>query len=79
MEWMPEWKAFYELLWHLGGSQSDVASLRAEDIRWEDRIISYSRKKTGRSALLRFSSSVATILKAAPTIGSPVPEDISDA
>jgi hypothetical protein len=28
----PERKAFYELCWHLGGSQSDVASLRAENI-----------------------------------------------
>jgi hypothetical protein len=28
----PERKAFYELCWRLGGSQSDVASLRAENI-----------------------------------------------
>ena len=29
-----EKRGFYELLWHLGGSQSDVATLRAENIDW---------------------------------------------
>src|ERR1043166_7185877 len=28
----PEWRAYYQFLWHLGGSQSDIATLRAEDI-----------------------------------------------
>jgi hypothetical protein len=27
------------LLWHLGGAQSDVAALRAEDIDWKQRVI----------------------------------------
>ncbi len=35
----PEYRAYYELLWHLGGSQSDVAHLCAEDVDWEDRTI----------------------------------------
>src|SRR6266550_1327704 len=30
----PELRDYYELLWHLGGSQTDMASLRAEDIDW---------------------------------------------
>jgi len=30
----PELHDFYEILWHLGGSQTDMASLRAEDIDW---------------------------------------------
>jgi integrase len=38
----PEWRAFYSLLWHLGGSQSDVASLRAEDVDWRTRVVSFS-------------------------------------
>jgi len=41
----PEWRAFYALLWQLGGAQSDVATLRAEDVDWSQRVISYSRKK----------------------------------
>lgn len=31
-----ERRAFYELLWHLGGAQSDIACLEAEDIDWND-------------------------------------------
>jgi len=27
----PERRDFYELCWHLGGSQSDIAALKAED------------------------------------------------
>jgi len=38
----PEWHTFYELLWHLGGSQTDVATLRAENIDWKPRIISFT-------------------------------------
>lgn len=34
-----EYKAFYELCWHLGGSQSDVAALEAENIDWHTRVI----------------------------------------
>src|ERR1051326_7969816 len=41
----PEYLAYYELLWHLGGSQSDIANLCAEDVDWQDRTIAYSKKK----------------------------------
>jgi integrase len=44
----PEWIAYYELLWHLGGSQSDIASLQAEDIDWSGRTISYCRLSKSR-------------------------------
>ncbi len=30
----PERRAFYELCWHLGGAQGDIASLAADDIDW---------------------------------------------
>jgi hypothetical protein len=39
-------RAYYELAWHLGASQSDLASLQAEDDDWENRIISFERMKT---------------------------------
>jgi hypothetical protein len=42
----PEIRAYYQLLWHLGGSQTDIAELTAEDIDWKDRTISYHRRKT---------------------------------
>jgi len=40
-----ERRALYELCWHLGGSQGDVANLNAEDVDWTDRTISYDRQK----------------------------------
>lgn len=69
IEWLPERKAFYELLWHLGGSQSDIASLRAEDIDWKSKTIAYQRNKTKVVALLHFSSAVETVLHSLPQSG----------
>jgi hypothetical protein len=47
----PEMNAFYQLLWCLGGSQTDIATLRAEDINWDDQTIGYSRVKTGSKVM----------------------------
>ena len=41
-----ERKAFYQLAWHLGASQSDLAHLQAEDVDWQARIICFVRMKT---------------------------------
>ena len=38
----PERRAFYELCWHLGGSQSDIAGLHGEDVDRERRCFTYS-------------------------------------
>ena len=65
----PERRAFYELAWYLGASQSDLAFLEAENIDWEQRVISFARKKTGSVALLRFGDEVATILRGLPQTG----------
>ena len=42
----PERRAFYELAWHLGASQSDLANLHAEDVDWGNSVISFERMKT---------------------------------
>jgi len=65
----PELNAFYALMWHLGGSQSDIASLRAEDVDWNDRCIIYRRRKTGQRSVLHFGDAVAAILKERPIFG----------
>ncbi len=65
----PEWRAYYQLLWHLGGSQSDIAALHAEDIDWDARTLSYRRMKTGNHAIAHFGNSVAGILRTLPTQG----------
>jgi integrase len=40
-----ERRDFYELCWHLGGSQSDIASLCAEDFDYEKHGFAYDRLK----------------------------------
>lgn len=65
----PVTRAFYQLLWHLGGSQGDVATLTAEDIDWRDRTIAYNRHKTKATALISFGDEVAEILKTLPEEG----------
>ncbi len=67
IECHPERRAYYEMLWHLGGSQSDVASLVAEDIDWKEQSIVYHRKKTKSTAILHFSKAVTTILQSLPS------------
>ena len=69
-----EVRDFYELLWHLGGSQTDMASLRAEDVDWADRTISYARMKTGTQAVIRFGEAVVKILERRPTTGCLFPQ-----
>jgi integrase len=64
-----ERKAFYQLAWHLGASQSDIANLKAEDIDWQNNVISFSRKKTGSIAIMRFDEDMAEILRDLPGNG----------
>jgi integrase len=64
-----ERKSFYQLAWHLGASQSDLASLEAESVDYENRAISFARKKTGSIAVLRFGDGVAQILHSLPSCG----------
>lgn len=69
----PERKAFYQLAWHLGASQSDLANLQAEDVDWPNRVISFFRQKVrwrgGQPPQIRFGDEVAEILQALPKSG----------
>jgi integrase len=64
-----ERRAFYELLWALGGAQGDVAQLVAEDIDWRERVLSYCRKKTGQPAVVRIDEKLEQILRSLPSSG----------
>ena len=68
-ETKPEFKAFLELLWHLGGAQTDVAQLTAEDIDWEHRLVVYMRRKTGTVSRLQFGEGLAKLLQTLPAEG----------
>jgi integrase len=65
----PETNAFYRLLWQLGGSQTDIATLHAGDIDWTDRTLGYSRHKTESTSLIHFGDEAAAILRLLPTSG----------
>src|SRR6266498_5231034 len=47
----PERRSFYELCWHLGGSQRDIAHLKADDIDWPNQTSAYAGQKTGSLAM----------------------------
>lgn len=69
-----ERKAFYQLAWHLGASQGDLANLHAEDVDWPSGTITYVRMKTKwrenqTPPQIRFGQSVADILNTLPKAG----------
>jgi integrase len=65
----PERKVFYKLAWYLGASQTDLAELNAEDVDWENNVISYARRKTGSVAMMRLDDDMAEILRDLPGTG----------
>ena len=69
-----ELRALYELCWHLGGSQTDIANLAAENIDWSDRVIAYARRKTGTPAFIHFGPAVEATLRSLPGQGLLLPK-----
>ena len=69
----PERRAFYELCWHLGGAQTDIASLHADDIDWATKSIAYERRKLKgrglRPSVIQFGPAVEKILVSLPAKG----------
>lgn len=65
----PERRAFYEMLWHTGASQTDAAMIRAENIDWSSRVLRYSRQKTGSPAAIRIGPELEVVLRSLPNSG----------
>lgn len=69
----PERKSFYQLAWHLGASQADLANLEAEDVDWSNRVISFFRMKTRwrgqQPPQVRFGAEVECIISSLPRKG----------
>ncbi|MGH7952733.1 MAG: tyrosine-type recombinase/integrase [Limisphaerales bacterium] len=61
-----EMNAFLRCCWEIGGSQSDVAHLKAENIDWNDRVVSFFRAKTGTVQTIHFGESLAEVLHSLP-------------
>ena len=64
-----ERKAFYQLCWHLGGSQGDIARLVGEDVDWENSTVSFTRKKTKVPVIVRLGAEALNLLKDLPAEG----------
>ena len=69
----PERRNFYQLCWHLGGSQSDIAFLESENIDWQNWVVGYARKKTESLAFIHFGETIEKILRQLPQVGSLFP------
>ena len=65
----PERKALYQLCWHLGASQGDIASLKGEDVDWQASTVSFTRKKTGVPVIVHLGKDAMHILKDLPAEG----------
>ena len=65
----PERRAFYEICWHVGGSQSDMAALQSANIDWKNRTLTYYRMKTGGKAILSIGDELETLLRSLPESG----------
>jgi integrase len=69
----PQKLAFYQLLWHLGGSQTDIACLTAEAIDLTTRTVHFPRKKNQQTCSQRFGDECAAILETLPKLGFLLP------
>jgi len=65
----PEMRAFLWCCWHIGGSQSDVAHLKAEDVDWRTQVVSFFRAKTGTAQIIHFGGALGEVLRDLPGRG----------
>jgi integrase len=65
----PERRDFYELCWFFGGSQSDIASLRAEDLDYARRGFSYGRMKNSSLSGCRIGPKAWEVILRRPKTG----------
>jgi len=65
----PERRDFYDLCWYFGGSQSDIASLHAEDIDYTRPGFAYDRLKTSNMAGCRIGPKAWEVIQRRPQTG----------
>jgi integrase len=65
----PERRDFYELCWHLGGSQRDIASLQASNIDYQNRTFCYARSKTSNLGGMQIGNQAWAVILRRPQSG----------
>jgi integrase len=71
-----ERRLYYELLWEVGGAQSDMAALTAENVDWRERVVIYHRqklKKLSAPACLSIGPRLEALLRQLPSKGALFP------
>jgi integrase len=68
-EMNPERKALYQLCWHLGASQGDIASLKGEDVDWQNQTVGFVRKKASVPVLVHLGAEALNLFKDLPAEG----------
>jgi integrase len=69
----PERKALYQLCWHLGASQGDIANLKGEDVDWQNGTVSFVRKKTRVPVIVHLGAEALNVFKDLPDEGVLLP------
>lgn len=64
-----ERRAFYQVCWHVGGSQSDMALLTTANIDWSTRTLNYVRMKTHEAVHLMIGPELEKLLRSLPQAG----------
>jgi hypothetical protein len=65
---------YYQVLWEIGAAQTDGANLKAENVNWSARLLSYNRQKIGQLCVLEIGSRLEALLKALPSDGPLFPK-----
>jgi integrase len=65
----PERKTLYQLCWHLGASQGDIANLKGEDVDWTSNTVSFTRQKSGVAVLVHLGAEALNVFKDLPAEG----------
>jgi integrase len=64
-----ERKMLYQLCWHLGASQGDIANLKGEDVDRTNGMVSFVRKKTRVPVLVHLGTEALNLFKDLPAEG----------
>jgi integrase len=65
----PERKTLYQLCWHLGASQSDIANLKGEDVDWMNNTVGFTRRKSGVPVLVHLGAGALNVFEGLPAEG----------
>lgn len=68
-----ERRALYQLCWHLGASQGDIAALKGEDVDWKQNAVSFTRKKSGVPVIVNLGAEALNLFKDLPAEGALFP------